>query len=108
MISDLGIEYFTHIELDYLEEIELIDISVLAILLTLPSYNSLTHQHKYEWFHNKDNLIQNDEQISNTQLLIEKELIVIKLLLNICKQQASLTVDDLNRYLESYPISYGL
>ncbi|CAF1148475.1 unnamed protein product [Rotaria sp. Silwood1] len=104
MISDLGIEYFTHIELDYLEEIELIDISVLAILLTLLSYNSLIHQHKYEWFRNKDNLIQNDEQISNTQLLIEKELIVIKLLLNIRKQQASLTVDDLNRYLESYPI----
>ncbi|CAF3359788.1 unnamed protein product [Rotaria sp. Silwood1] len=66
MISDLGIEYFTHIELDYLEEIELIDISVLAILLTLLSYNSLIHQHKYEWFRNKDNLIQNDEQISNS------------------------------------------
>ncbi|CAF4976913.1 unnamed protein product, partial [Rotaria sp. Silwood1] len=65
MISDLGIEYFTHIELDYLEEIKLIDIGVLAILLTLPSYDPLIHQHKYEWFHNKDNLIQNDEQISN-------------------------------------------
>ncbi|CAF1558346.1 unnamed protein product, partial [Rotaria sp. Silwood1] len=38
------------------------------------------------------------------QLLIEKQLIVIKLLLNIRKQQALLTIDDLNRYLESYPI----
>ncbi|CAF3346668.1 unnamed protein product [Rotaria sp. Silwood2] len=65
MISDLGVEYFTHIELDCLEEIKLIDIGVLAVLLTLPSYNPLIHQHKYEWFRNKDSLIENDEQISN-------------------------------------------
>ncbi|CAF5047461.1 unnamed protein product [Rotaria sp. Silwood1] len=42
--------------------------------------------------------------VYKAQLLIEKELIVIKLLLNISKQQALLTIDDLNRYLESYPI----
>ncbi|CAF4055424.1 unnamed protein product, partial [Rotaria sp. Silwood1] len=42
--------------------------------------------------------------VYKAQLLIEKELIVIKLLLNIRKQQALLTIDDLNRYLESYPI----
>ncbi|CAF3346680.1 unnamed protein product [Rotaria sp. Silwood2] len=48
MISNLSIEYFTHIELDYLEKIKLIDIGVFAILLTLPSCNPLIHQHKYE------------------------------------------------------------
>ncbi|CAF1326059.1 unnamed protein product [Rotaria sp. Silwood1] len=42
--------------------------------------------------------------VYKVQLLIEKELIVIKLLLNIRKQQALLTIDDLNIYLESYPI----
>ncbi|CAF1561008.1 unnamed protein product [Adineta steineri] len=53
MIASLGIEYFTRTELDYLEEIKLIDIGILALLLTLPSYNSLIHQHKYEWFHDQ-------------------------------------------------------
>ncbi|CAF2907674.1 unnamed protein product [Rotaria sp. Silwood2] len=33
MISDIGTEYFTHIELDYLEEIKLIDIDVFVLLL---------------------------------------------------------------------------
>ncbi|CAF1261150.1 unnamed protein product [Adineta steineri] len=53
MIANLGVEYFTRTELDYLEEIKLIDIGILALLLTLPSYNSLIHQHKYEWFHDQ-------------------------------------------------------
>ncbi|CAF3460547.1 unnamed protein product, partial [Rotaria sp. Silwood2] len=38
------------------------------------------------------------------QLLIEKKIIVIKLLLNIRKQQAPLTIHDLDSYLESYTI----
>ena len=46
IISDLGREYFTRIELDYLEETKLIDIGILALLLTLPSYNPLIYQHK--------------------------------------------------------------
>ncbi|CAF4590773.1 unnamed protein product, partial [Rotaria sp. Silwood2] len=33
MISDIGTEYFTHIELDYLEEMKLIDIDVFVLLL---------------------------------------------------------------------------
>jgi hypothetical protein len=49
-ISDLGAEYFTHIELDYLEETKLIDIGVLALLLTLPSYNP---SHKHQGFDEK-------------------------------------------------------
>ena len=53
MLSNLGVEYFTPIELDYLEDIKLIDIGILAILLTLPSYNSR--------FHNKL-----DQQTSNS------------------------------------------
>ena len=52
-ISDLGIEYFTRIELDYLEETKLIDIGVLALLLTLPSFDPSIHQHKYPYFHDK-------------------------------------------------------
>ncbi|CAF1625727.1 unnamed protein product [Rotaria magnacalcarata] len=57
MLSNLGVEYFRPIELDYLEDIKLIDIGVLAILLTLPSYNSR--------FHNKLDHYQNDQQTSN-------------------------------------------
>ena len=53
-IPTLGLEYFTRLELDYLEETKLIDIGVLALLLTLPPYNPLIHQHKYEWFHEKN------------------------------------------------------
>ncbi len=55
LIPDLGSEYFTRTELDYLEETKLIDIGVLALLLTLPSYNPLIHQHKYQWFRDADN-----------------------------------------------------
>ncbi|CAF4553692.1 unnamed protein product [Rotaria socialis] len=57
MLSILGVEYFTPIELDYLEDIKLIDIGILAILLTLPSYNSR--------FHNTRDPYQNDQQTSN-------------------------------------------
>ena len=42
--------------------------------------------------------------ISKAQLLIEKEMIIIKLLLKTRKQQSSLTIQDLHKYLESYPI----
>ncbi|CAF2943241.1 unnamed protein product [Rotaria sp. Silwood2] len=42
--------------------------------------------------------------ITRIQLLIEKKIIVIKLLLNIRKQQAPLTIHDLDSYLESYTI----
>ena len=40
IISQLGSQYFTRLELDYLEEIKLIDIGVLAILFTLPVGNT--------------------------------------------------------------------
>jgi hypothetical protein len=62
IIPDLGVEYFTRTELDYLEETKLIDIGVLALLLTLPSYNPLVHQHKYQWFRDKDNSTYNHRQ----------------------------------------------
>ncbi len=42
--------------------------------------------------------------IYKSQLLIEKEIIIIKLLLKTRKKQIGLTIHDLNRYLESYPI----
>jgi hypothetical protein len=43
--------------------------------------------------------------IYTAQLLIEKEMITIKLLLKTRKDQSGkLTIDDLNRYLEFYPI----
>ncbi len=38
------------------------------------------------------------------QLLIEKEMSIIQLLLKARKQQSKLTIHDLNRYLQSYPI----
>lgn len=196
MISDLGRGYFTSTELDYLEDIKLIDIGVLAILLTLPLSNPLAHQimvtpnylhiidpviEKYSTFLTtiilrilskrerfdkineillfnsedylsveevlkvciQEKLLTHDnieikdnttleslfdyilhlnhqttinEQIRQlfsgfkplaiykAQLLIEKELNVIKLLLRRRKKQAPLTVLDLNRYLEAYPI----
>lgn len=43
--------------------------------------------------------------IYTAQLLIEKEIFIIKLLLKTRrKQQKKLTIDDLNRYLQTYPI----
>lgn len=54
LIPDLGEEYFTHLELDYLEETKLIDIGVLALLLTLPTYDPGMHQHKHPWFQIND------------------------------------------------------
>jgi hypothetical protein len=42
--------------------------------------------------------------IYSSQLLIEKEMFIIKLLLKTRKQQTGLKIHDLNRYLESYPI----
>ena len=66
IIPDLGDEYFTRTELDHLEETKLIDIGVLALLLTLPAYNPLVHQHKYEWFREKDNLFIHDRQSSSS------------------------------------------
>ena len=43
--------------------------------------------------------------IYTAQLLIEKEMIIIRLLLKTRKeQQGKLTIEDLNRYLEAYPI----
>ena len=38
------------------------------------------------------------------QLLMEKEMKIIKLLLKIRQKRAILKIDDLNRYLQSYPI----
>ncbi len=42
--------------------------------------------------------------IYKAQLLIEKEMLIVKLLLNKRRKQAILTIHDLNRFLESYPI----
>lgn len=42
--------------------------------------------------------------IYTAQLLIEKEISIIKLLLKTRQQQRKLTINDLNRYLQSYPI----
>jgi hypothetical protein len=42
--------------------------------------------------------------IYKAQLLIEKEMIIVKLLLKTRKQQSPLTIENLNKYLESYPI----
>jgi hypothetical protein len=61
LIPDLGEEYFTQVELDYLEETKLIDIGVLALLLTLPTYEPSIHQHKYQWF-----------QTNNSQPLVDR------------------------------------
>ena len=67
MISKLGIEYFTSIELDYLEEIQLIDIGILALLLTLPSFNPSKQQHQNEFVHHHhDYAYQFDRRISNS------------------------------------------
>ena len=66
MISTLGVAYFTTTELDYLEEIRLIDIGVLALLLTLSSSDAFVPQNKHEWFRDKDNLFQNNQHISNS------------------------------------------
>ncbi|CAF0923040.1 unnamed protein product [Adineta ricciae] len=54
LIPILGEEYFARNELDRLEDMKLIDLGVLALLLTLPSYNPLMHQHKYDWFRDED------------------------------------------------------
>ncbi|UJR31391.1 hypothetical protein I4U23_018885 [Adineta vaga] len=85
IIPQLGEEYFTRIELDHLEEIKLIDIGVLALLLTLPSYNPLIHQHRYEWFHDQNNRFPSSSSamnyLHNLDPIIEKYSIFLTIII---------------------------
>ncbi|CAF0920812.1 unnamed protein product [Adineta ricciae] len=69
LIPISGEEYFARIELDRLEDMKLIDLGVLALLLTLHPYNSLIHQHKYEWFRDQDSRSSSSSSVNKSSYL---------------------------------------
>lgn len=78
MIPTLGEEYFTRSELDHLEDMKLIDLGVLALLLTLPPYNALIHQHKYEWFRDQDTRVSSSSSVNKSNYLYNLDPIIEK------------------------------
>lgn len=74
---------------------------VLAVFDYILHYNhrSMVNEQLRQLFHGLRPLA-----MYKAQLLIEKEMIIIKLLLKIRKKRALLTTNDLHKYLESYPI----